>query len=106
MQKETSPYACHVFICTNDRRGERKSCADGGGNAALKKVLKDEVEKRGWKGRVRVSSSGCMGLCGRGPNVLLYPQRTWFPASSPEDGEKIIGEIEVLLSAEEKGASR
>ncbi len=78
MQKETSPYTCHVFVCTNDRHGERPSCADGGGNAALKDYLKDQVEKRGWKGRVRVSSGGCMGLCGKGPNVMIYPQKAWF----------------------------
>ena len=29
MQKEISPYACHIFVCTNDRRGEKKACADG-----------------------------------------------------------------------------
>lgn len=103
MQKEISPYACHVFICTNDRHGERKSCADGGGNAALKDHLKDEVERRGWKGRVRVSSSGCMGLCGKGPNVMIYPQKTWFAVASPSDKEAILEEIGVLLSAEAKG---
>ena len=65
MQKETSPYTCHIFVCTTTT-GE-KICADGGGNAALKDYLKEQVEKRGWKGRVRVSSGGCMGLCGRGP---------------------------------------
>ena len=106
MQKETSPYTCHVFVCTNDRHGERKSCADGGGNARLKDHLKDAVEKRGWKGRVRVSSGGCMGLCGKGPNVMIYPQKAWFAVASPEDGEKILEEIELLLSAEDKGATR
>ncbi|HQL90685.1 MAG TPA: (2Fe-2S) ferredoxin domain-containing protein [Syntrophales bacterium] len=105
MQKEISPHACHVFVCTNDRHGERKSCADGG-NAALKDHLKDEVERRGWKGRVRVSSSGCMGLCGKGPNVMIYPQRAWFAMASPSDGEAILEEIGVLLSAEAEGGPR
>jgi (2Fe-2S) ferredoxin len=98
MHKETSPYTCHVFVCTNDRHGDKKSCADGGGNAALKDYLKEQVEKRGWKGRVRVSSGGCMGLCGKGPNVMIYPQKAWFAVASPADGDRILGEIEVLLS--------
>ncbi|OPY04258.1 MAG: Ferredoxin, 2Fe-2S [Syntrophaceae bacterium PtaB.Bin038] len=106
MKKETSPYTCHVFVCTNDRHGERKSCADGNGNARLKEHLKNGVQSRGWKGRVRVSSAGCMGLCGRGPNVMVYPQKVWFAGASPEDGEKILGEIARLLSAEEEGATR
>jgi (2Fe-2S) ferredoxin len=103
MQKETSPYTCHVFVCTNDRRGERQSCADGGGNAKLKDYLKDQVEKRGWKGRVRVSSGGCMGLCGKGPNVMIYPQKAWFAAASPADGDRILAEIEQFLSSPSTG---
>ncbi len=79
--------------------GRRKSCADGGGNAALKDYLKEQVEKRGWKGRVRVSSGGCMGLCGKGPNVMIYPQKAWFAVASPADGDRILGEIETLLAA-------
>jgi len=102
MQRETSPYTCHVFICTNDRHGEKKSCGDGGGNAALKEYLKEEVEKRGWKGRVRVSSGGCMGLCGKGPNVMIYPQKAWFAVASPSDGDRILEEMDLLLSDEAK----
>jgi (2Fe-2S) ferredoxin len=100
MKNETSPYVCHVFVCTNDRRGERKSCADGGGNAALKDLLKDQIGKRGWKGQVRVSTCGCMGLCNKGPNVMIYPQKVWFATVTPDDGNRIMDEIEILLSSE------
>ena len=71
----------------------------GAGIAELKDYLKEQVEKRGWKGRVRVSSGGCMGLCGKGPNVMIYPQKAWFAVASPADGDRILGEIEMLLSA-------
>jgi len=27
-KQNESPYVSHVFVCTNDRGGERKSCAD------------------------------------------------------------------------------
>ena len=97
MKRETPPYTCHVFVCTNNRHGERKSCADGG-NEALKDFLKEEIEKRGWKTRVRVSSSGCMGLCARGPNVILYPQRIWLCDVSLREGERILDEIAALLA--------
>jgi (2Fe-2S) ferredoxin len=39
-----------------------------------------------------------MGLCGKGPNVLIYPQKAWFAVASPADGDRILGEIDVLLS--------
>jgi (2Fe-2S) ferredoxin len=99
MRQEISPYTCHVFVCTNDRHGDRKSCADGGGNGALKDYLKARVEELGWKGQVRVSSGGCMGLCGKGPNVVIYPQQILFTMVKPSDGDHIIEEIAGLLSA-------
>jgi (2Fe-2S) ferredoxin len=98
MQKEIGPFECHVFVCTNDRHGTGKSCADGG-NGALKDYLKEEVRKRGWKGRVRVSTSGCMKLCEKGPIVMIYPQKVLFTNCSPADGDHIIEEIARLLSA-------
>ncbi len=49
-----SPYVCHIFVCTNDRNGERRSCADHN-SPLLKKALKEEVGNRGWKNQVRVS---------------------------------------------------
>jgi (2Fe-2S) ferredoxin len=95
-RQQNVPYVCHVFVCTNDRGGQRKACADGQ-SPALREALKEEVEKRGWRGRVRVSHCGCMGLCGQGPNVILYPQGVWFSAASVGDGEEILAAIEKIL---------
>lgn len=92
-----SPYIAHVFVCTNDRKGERKSCADGN-SQLLKAKLKDAVESKGWKGKVRVSTSGCLGVCGEGPNVMIYPQRLWFSGVSMNDVDAILSTIELLMS--------
>jgi len=95
-KQNESPYVAHVFVCTNDRKGARKSCADGG-SARLKDTLKDAVAAKGWKGRVRVSSSGCMGLCESGPNVIIYPQKIWFSGVTPADIPKILAALEQIL---------
>jgi (2Fe-2S) ferredoxin len=95
-QKE-SPYAAHVFVCTNDRGGERKSCADNN-SALVKSKLKDAVNKNGWKGKVRISTSGCMGLCAKGSNVMIYPQKVWFPEVTPDDVDEIVSAIERELA--------
>lgn len=96
MNQAPSPFVCHIFVCVNDRHGERKSCADGN-SPTVKDYLKDQVEQRGWKGRVRVSHSGCMGLCAKGPNVMLYPQGVWFSGVSLQDGDRILDEVQKLL---------
>lgn len=92
-----SPYIAHVFVCTNDRKGERKSCADGD-SQLFKEKLKEAVDGKGWKGKVRVSTSGCLGVCGEGPNVMIYPQKIWFSGVSLDDVDEILSAIERLMS--------
>jgi (2Fe-2S) ferredoxin len=94
-QKE-SPFVCHVFVCTNDRYGKKKSCADDD-SPGIRKALKGAVKDKGWKGKVRVSQSGCMGLCAVGPNVMLYPQNVWFSGVSMGDVDLIVSKIASLL---------
>ena len=92
MNQANAPYVCHLFICVNDRHGERKSCADGK-SPEIKDYLKNQVEKRGWKPSVRISHSGCMGLCAKGSNVMLYPQGIWFSAVTLADADRIMDKI-------------
>lgn len=102
MERQSSPYVCHVFICTNDRHGARKSCADGEA-VALRDDLKKQVEQRGWKPRVRVSQSGCLGLCEKGPNVMIYPQGIWFGGATRADAGRILETIGSLLTPSAEG---
>jgi (2Fe-2S) ferredoxin len=94
-----SPYTVHLFVCTNDRAGERKSCADDHG-LLIKAAIKKAVDEKGWKGKVRVSASGCLGLCSTGPNVMIYPQKIWFSGVSPDDVESIVSAIERIIADE------
>lgn len=94
--QEESPYITHVFVCINDRAGERQSCADED-SRLIKDRLKEIVKEKGWKGRVRISTSGCMGLCELGPNVMIYPQKIWFREVFPENMEEIVAEIERIM---------
>ena len=103
MNKQQTPYLCHIFICANVRENnpENPGCGAKGGNA-LKDKLKAAVNARGWKGRVRVSTSGCLGLCAQGPNVLLHPQGIHFSAVSEADLPAILETILNLLPADKK----
>ncbi len=93
---QETPFVVHVFVCTNDRAGSRKSCADRD-SSRLKDLLKEAVGARGWKGQVRVSASGCLGVCDKGPNVMIYPQKLWFSEVAVEDAEALLKVIEDLL---------
>ena len=97
MNIRETPYKCHVFVCTKSRGGERKSCGDGDA-ANVKATLKQAITDRGWKGIVRVSDSGCLGLCEMGPNILLYPQQVWFSGVTPDNLPAILERIEALIA--------
>jgi (2Fe-2S) ferredoxin len=91
-----SPFVCHVFVCTFDREGKKKSCTDNN-SPEVRKALKEEVSKRGWKNRVRVSQSGCLGACEKGPVVIVYPQDIWFSEVSANDVGWILSSVEDIL---------
>ena len=96
-KQNESPYVSHVFVCTNDRGGERKSCADNN-SQLIKAKLKNVVNEKGWKGKVRISTSGCLGLCVNGPNVMIYPQRIWFQEVFPDDLDEIVSALERIMT--------
>ena len=98
MEENNAPYICHIFVCTNDRKGNRKSCADGD-SLAIKRMLKEEVKKQGWVSKVRVSQCGCMGLCQKGPNVIIYPQKIWFSGVSEAEVPVILLKVEAILES-------
>ena len=97
MIEKESPYIAHVFVCTNDRGGTRKACADND-SPSVRAKLKERCEEKGWRGRVRVSMCGCMGLCEQGSNVIIYPQKIWLSAVSTKDIEDIVAIIERIVN--------
>ena len=95
MKKSTTPYACHIFVCSNRRDNpDNPGCGASGGDE-LKAILKQAIKDRGWKGRVRVSTTGCMGLCGTGPNILLHPQGIHFSAVTEADLPTLLESIQL-----------
>ena len=97
MKKRTTRYQVHVFICTRKRNDGSKSCYEGDA-IAIKDALKAASEQKGWKPKVRISESGCLGVCGAGPNVMIYPQQIWYTGVKPEDTQEIISDIERLIN--------
>ena len=85
MNCEKVPYQRMIFVCTNaSHDGERPVCAEGCSEEVLK-ALKEEVKKRGLKGKVRALKTGCMDLCEKGPNVMVFPDGTLHSGVSPAD---------------------
>jgi (2Fe-2S) ferredoxin len=90
MKTDPVPYRRMIFVCTNAAHdGDRPVCAAGCSEDILK-ALKEEVKKRGLKGKVRALKSGCMDLCEKGPNVMVFPEGTLHSGVKPEDVPALI----------------
>lgn len=69
----------HIFICMNERPpGNPRGCCAGKDAEAIKIAMKDEISKRGLKGKVRANEAGCLNQCAVGPTVVVYPEQVWY----------------------------
>jgi (2Fe-2S) ferredoxin len=89
MDSQKLPYNHILFVCTFKREdGSRISCGMQG-SEKLCDALKDEVAKRGLKGKVRVSKSGCLDVCEQGPNLMSFPDAKLWTHVAEADLPKI-----------------
>lgn len=91
MQRNALPHQKIVYVCLNER--ENGACCAAKGSAAIHAVLKEAVKARGLDRQVRVSRSGCMDRCGRGVNVLVFPDGIWYSEVSEGDIDTILEEV-------------
>ena len=47
--------------------------------------LRDELRQRGLDRSVRTTRVMCLGRCGEGPAVVVYPDGVWYRRVTPED---------------------
>ncbi len=74
------PYEAHVFVCTSGTW-----CPTDGAAVAVFGELKRLVNgSPALRARVRVNQSGCLGQCGHGPLMVVYPENVWYCKMTPE----------------------
>ncbi|MFY9268202.1 MAG: (2Fe-2S) ferredoxin domain-containing protein [Candidatus Manganitrophaceae bacterium] len=84
-------YQQHLFICTNRRPdGDPKGCCATKGGEEIRAFFKEEVARRGLKGRVRANQAGCLDTCAFGPSVVIYPEGVWYQVKTREDALEVI----------------
>lgn len=78
-------YDSHVLVCKGG------DCCKKGGKET-KKALKSELRAAGMNGDVRVDSVECLGLCKQGPNVIVYPEGSWYLGLKERDVPEVVEE--------------
>lgn len=79
------PLTKHVLVCTN------ADCAERGG-VALVRALRRLLKEAGRELDIRVTRTSCMGRCGEGPTVAVYPDGIWYRGVNESDAGELVGE--------------
>ena len=90
--QKMEPYKKRIFICTNQREGEKSSCTRRGSDQTIS-FLKKEIEERGLKFDVKVVACGCLGLCEQGPNLIVYPEGKWYSGVTAEKAKDFAADV-------------
>ncbi|CAN90402.1 MULTISPECIES: CbiX/SirB N-terminal domain-containing protein [Sorangium] len=75
----------HVLVCGN------ADCVDRGSLALLESVRR-LVKQAGQQQQIRVTRTSCMGRCGEGPTVAVYPDGVWYRGVRDEDAKDLVEE--------------
>jgi (2Fe-2S) ferredoxin len=76
-------YESHVLVCTGDDCKKR-------GAKSVRKALKGELRSEGLLGEVRIDTVDCLDLCEHGPNVVVYPEGTWYLGLEEADVPEVV----------------
>jgi sirohydrochlorin cobaltochelatase len=75
----------HVLVCGNADCASRGSIPLLG---SLRRLVKHAGQEQG----IRITKTGCMGRCGEGPTVAVYPDGVWYRAVSVADAHELVEE--------------
>lgn len=79
------PMTKHVLVCGN------VDCA-GRGSMRLVESLRRLLKDAGRERDVRVTVTNCMGRCGEGPTVAVYPDGIWYRGVLEADAAELMNE--------------
>jgi (2Fe-2S) ferredoxin len=81
-----SHFKHHVFFCLNQRENGTLCCANHGAEAMFEH-MKGSCKKIS---DVRVNRAGCLGRCGEGPVLVVYPEAVWYTFVDQADINEIV----------------
>jgi (2Fe-2S) ferredoxin/precorrin-6B methylase 2 len=85
------PFRYHVFAC-EQRKPDGLPCCAARGSLAVIEALRREVAAQGLLDTVQVTACGSIGLCERGPNLVVYPDGVFYSGVQPSDVPEIVRE--------------
>jgi sirohydrochlorin cobaltochelatase len=79
------PLKKHILVCTNTE------CADRGGIRVLQK-FRSLLRAQNKQKTLQVTRTSCMGRCGEGPTVVVYPDGIWYRGVGEKEVDEIVSQ--------------
>jgi len=79
----------HIYVCDQQKPEGVPSCSARGSGQMLE-ALRREIARSGLMDKVQITVCGCLDLCGRGPNMIVYPEGVWYSCPEPGDVAEIV----------------
>lgn len=99
------PFRYHVYAC-DQRKPDGAPCCSARGSAATIDALRKELASMGLLDEVQVTVCSSIGLCERGPNLVVYPEGVWYSGVTPADVPELVASHFVAGVPLERLASR
>nr|VFK28250.1 MAG: (2Fe-2S) ferredoxin [Candidatus Kentron sp. MB]VFK32555.1 MAG: (2Fe-2S) ferredoxin [Candidatus Kentron sp. MB]VFK75976.1 MAG: (2Fe-2S) ferredoxin [Candidatus Kentron sp. MB] len=81
----------HVFVCAQSRPADHpKGSCDGHGCQEILNEFQQEFVTRNLWEEFSLASTSCLGTCGFGPSVLVYPDSVMYGKVTKSDVKTII----------------
>ena len=83
------PFQYHVYVCDQQKPEGVPSCPASGSRGVIE-ALRREIVAQGLANDVQITTCGSLGLCERGPNMVVYPEGVWYSGVRAEDVREIV----------------
>ncbi|MGB0653128.1 MAG: (2Fe-2S) ferredoxin domain-containing protein [Thermoplasmatota archaeon] len=77
-------FQLHAFVCVSE-----SACERDGPAMEIRNLLKGKLRAAGLKEELRINQAGCLGQCGHGPMMVVYPEGVWYSHLTLADAERI-----------------
>ena len=83
------PFRYHVYVCDQQKAEGVPSCPARGSRGMIEE-LRRQIVAQGLANDVQITTCGSLGLCERGPNMVVYPEGVWYSGVRAEDVPDIV----------------
>ncbi|MGA2772857.1 MAG: methyltransferase [Bryobacteraceae bacterium] len=83
------PFRYHVYVCDQQKAEGVPSCPARGSRGMIEE-LRRQIVAQGLANDVQITTCGSLGLCERGPNMVVYPEGVWYSGVRAEDVPEIV----------------